>query len=166
MVFLLCRASEIIHWLLSTIVWFSRSHGPTWQEKKLRLWKGSVLPKVLEKIAEPGFIPCLSHSKFCLLSAQPHCFPRWKRSEALAVGEDVSRLSLSLQKGCWKGSCEQPSHEEHKSQRRSKGVFLSSVHPHCGVDGEANHRLLCHAGKHNSCLSGSNRKPKRRRPGW
>lgn len=56
--------------------------------------------------------------------------------------EYVSRLSLFLQQGYWKGSREQPSHKKHKSQRRSEGVLLSSVHPCCGVDGRANPRYF------------------------
>lgn len=57
-------------------------------EEKTETLEGEVFGPSLfrEKIVELGFIPCLSGSKFCLLSFKPHYFPKTKKDEAVGSG--------------------------------------------------------------------------------
>lgn len=129
-------------WLLSTTMWLSRFHKPIWQKRKLRLWKVKSFAQShsVRKLKNwDSYLP--SCSKFCLLSAKPHCFPRKRREKALAVREGLSRPCLSTE-GLPKGGTWAAKSRETQNLEEKQGISLSLIHTSGGVEGGADPRVL------------------------
>ena len=96
---------HLFMWLLSTVVWLSRDYEPMWLKKTLRLKGELFCPRSFgEEVAGLGFIPCLSDSRFCLLSAKPCCLSAKKKDVGVGTGRGFfSALPLSAE-GLLKGN--------------------------------------------------------------
>ena len=99
-----------------------------------------------EEVAGLGLIPCLSGSRFCLLSAKPCCLSAKKKDVGFGTGRGFfSALPLSAE-GLLKGNMWAPKSQEMWKAQEMRGALFSCILT-CGVAVGVGPGLLCCVGK-------------------